>query len=199
MLPEEEGQDLSDWGPTYLGDAPAPLWFHILKRTPTLQCFAMLQAQPSFDITDEDAEGLGFLRFEHPWWMDVDLLKALLEAGVDPNCCGYDGGDSLMEYRTGWRSLDEEDAPWATLLLDYGCRFKPRDPITDVEQRYVGYAARSRKRRRAARRAAVAVIGCLRGPFQAPLGLGKHLARIVAQMVWATRRERSGVWQPFEE
>ena len=168
-----------------------PVWWCMVNRVPDARDAAALVSK-SLDLNVNALHLHGCTNFL--WTLHLDpklepLWRILLERGIDVKLRDPKGDTILEHLLSFWRCNGGEGFTIPKLLIDYGC---PMENVSStIFPQLRDYNTRVRARKQAARWAAGSVFSCARRQ------VGRDLARLIAQAVWETRRERR-VWQPVE-
>jgi len=172
------------------------MWWRILcaPKAPTVD---ELYAHAPFDV-NISYEGGGNVLWYANQWRFVSMLPPLLRLGFNASHVDLQGHTFLYHASTMYTYDHTHHSRWAKLLIDHGCPCPRPDMVLwitsrDSMQLLAAYAGRSMARKQAARLAATSVIAA------AKWSLGRDLARILGRLVWRTRRERCGAWEPHED
>jgi len=171
-----------------------PLWAAMVTYAsePPSQMLRKIYAVQRFNVNATDDIGQNYLWYTNGWRRDQVLLQTLLDLGLDP--CGKNGnGLTYLEYCDLKLVWCREHMCWAKMLMDYGCPF-PSWPIlgsTTTRGELQAYSWRVAERKRVARSASIALFAVCRRR------VGRDVARIMARLMWATRRGRD-IWPPCE-
>jgi len=183
--------------------AAIPLWARIVHGSArpdyTFLWLRDLRGAAVINGNALSANGRNFLWISDAWQYPR-TLAALLDAGLD--AAHVWNGQTYFEYWTSMYSKwPGHMEPWAHLLVAWGCPFPLQDDTAKptyadgrrVHDSIALAATRYDERKSAARRACIALAAGLRRI------LGRDIARMVARLVWGTRRNPRSGWKPVEE
>jgi hypothetical protein len=169
-----------------------PLWAAMVcyGTEPPSQMLREIYAVQRFNVNATDDIGQNYLWHNEDWRWDQVLLQTLLDLGLDP-CAKNGNGLTYLEYCDVKIDWCREDMCWAKMLMDYGCPFPTQYISISTRGELQAYSVRVTRRKQAARNASIALFAACRRR------VGRDVARIMARLVWATRRGRN-TWRPCE-